>query len=101
MIRSKLAAAAALLALIAVSAPQQAGATHLRPKGATPTRVSLVPAFEPCTAPHAVPPPPLALGSCTPPLQSSLSVTVGTPDVNGAAAMAAGSTMLKTVGSPG
>src|SRR3954454_23826773 len=98
MIRSKLAAAAALLALIAVSAPPQAGATHVRPKGATPTRVSLVPAFEPCTVPNRTHAPPLAFGSCNPPLQSSLSAPIGTPDVNGAAAMAAGSSLFKTVG---
>jgi hypothetical protein len=63
-----------------------AQATHPRPKGATPLRVSMVPAYNACTAPNRTHGPPLAFPSCNPPVQSSSSITVGTPDANGAAA---------------
>ena len=67
-----------------------ASATHPRPKGATPLRVSLVPAFAQCTAPNRTHGPPLAFPSCNPPVQSSTAVTVGSPDANGAAANTGG-----------
>ena len=51
---------------------------YVRPKGATPVRVPLVPAFEQCTAPNREHGPPLAFGSCTPPAQESGELTVGT-----------------------
>jgi TolB protein len=54
-----------------------------RPLGATPLRVSLVPAFEACTAPNATHGAPLAYGSCSPPRQISPYLTVGTGDANG------------------
>ncbi len=69
-------------------APVQA--THPRPKGASPFRVPLVPAYNPCTAPDRRHGPPLAYPSCNPPAQSSAYLTVGTPDANGAAANAVG-----------
>ena len=68
-----------------------ASATHPRPKGATPLRVSLVPAFNACTAPNRTHGPPLAFPSCNPPVQSSSAVTIGSPDFNGAAANSEGS----------
>ena len=40
---------------------------YVRPKGASPLRVSLVPAFEPCTEPNRTHGPPLASQSCNPP----------------------------------
>ena len=40
---------------------------YARSKGATPTRVALVPAYAPCTTPNRVHGPPLAFGSCNPP----------------------------------
>ena len=46
---------------------QPVPATYVRPKGASPLRVSLVPAFEPCEAPNATHGSPLSSGSCTPP----------------------------------
>jgi hypothetical protein len=58
--------------------------THVRPKSANWTRVSLVPAFAACTAPNRTHGPPLAFGSCAPPQQASSQLTVGTPDANGA-----------------
>jgi hypothetical protein len=92
-------AAAALVMMVVAS---MASATHPRPKGATPLRVSLVPAFNACTAPNRTNGPPLAFPSCNPPVQSSTAVTVGTPDANGAAANSEGSVKLEViVGVPG
>jgi hypothetical protein len=55
-----------------------------RPKGASPTRVSLVPSFNSCSAgsanrSHGAP---LSHPSCAPPSQSSSVLTVGSPDAN-------------------
>ena len=64
--------------------------TYPRPKGATPLRASLVPAYKPCTAPNRTHGPPLAFPSCNPPVQQSSAITIGTPDANGSAANAVG-----------
>jgi hypothetical protein len=77
--------AVALMVLAALAA-----ATHIRPKAATPIRVSLVPAFKQCTAPNRQHGPPLAFPSCAPPVPTSSFVTVGTPDSNGAGANSTG-----------
>ena len=66
-----------------------ASANHPRPKGATPIRVSLVPAFNQCAAPNRTHGPPLAFPACNPPGPASSYVTVGTPDANGAPANSA------------
>jgi hypothetical protein len=65
-------------------------AGYPRPIGATPFRVSLVPAFAACTAPNRTHGPPLASPSCSPPTQSSGHLTVGAPDANGKPAEAVG-----------
>ena len=57
---------------------------YARPKGATPLRVPLVPAFQQCTAADRTHGPPLAFPSCASPAQTSGNLTVGTPDANGA-----------------
>ncbi len=57
-----------------------------RPKGATPIRVSLVPAYNECTSANRTHGPGLVFPSCNPPVRSSSTLTVGTPDANGAAA---------------
>jgi uncharacterized repeat protein (TIGR01451 family) len=73
-----------------------------RPKGATPLYASLVPSYQPCTAPNRTHGPPLVSSSCAPPEQESSSVTVGTPDANGRAANSVGSLRLRVVsGDPG
>jgi hypothetical protein len=59
---------------------------YVRPKGATPLRASLVPAYQECTTPDSTHGAPLDSPSCTAPQQSSPNVTVGTPDANGAGA---------------
>ena len=57
---------------------------YARPKGATPTRVSLVNAYRQCTSSNRTHGPPLAFGSCNPPVPESNELTIGTPDSNGA-----------------
>jgi acyl-homoserine lactone acylase PvdQ len=54
-----------------------------RPRGATPLKVSLVPAYRNCTSPNREHGPPFAVGSCAPPLLRSDYLTVGTLDSNG------------------
>jgi hypothetical protein len=68
-----------------------------RPKGASPLRVSLVPAYAGCSAPNRSHGAPLAFGSCAPPAQASPLLTVGTTDSNGANANAIASVRLDAV----
>ena len=70
---------------------------YARPKGATPLRVPLVPAYKECTAPNRTHGAPLAFGSCAPPDLASDFLTVGTPDANGRAANSIGSVRLDVV----
>ena len=65
-------------------------AGYPRPKGATPLRVSLVPAFQLCSSPNRTHGPALAFGSCNPPAPESTRLTVGSPDSNGQPAVAEG-----------
>ena len=67
-----------------IAAPVQA--THPRPAGATPIRLSLVPAYSHCAAPNRTHGPPLAFPSCDPPAQTSAQATLATPDAYGGAA---------------
>src|SRR4051794_21524261 len=92
-----LALALGVLGLMVVS--QVASATHVRPKGATPLRASLVPAYKQCTAPNRTHGAPLAFPSCNPPVQQSNFLTVGSPDANGAGANSTGF-ILRAVKSP-
>jgi hypothetical protein len=72
-----------------------------RPKGASPLRVSLIPAYAACTSPNRTHGAPLAFPSCAPPSQESGFLTVGTPDANGAGSNSFGSIVLRTiVGNP-
>ena len=74
---------------------------YARPKGATPIRVSLVPAYDQCASPNRIHGPSLAFSSCDPPVQSSSVATVGTPHANGAAARSIGSTRYDVqIGNP-
>jgi hypothetical protein len=100
--RMVLPAAVAAAALVMMVVASMASATHPRPKGATPLRVTLVPAFNACTAPNRTHGPPLAFPSCNPPVQSSTAITVGSPDANGAPANFEGFVKLEVlVGTPG
>jgi hypothetical protein len=92
-------AASALTMLVAA---EFASATHPRPVGATPMRVSMVPAYNACAAPNRNHGPPLAFPSCNPPTQSSTSLTIGSPDANGAGANSVGKINLAVkAGAPG
>ena len=55
-----------------------------RPKGATPTRFSLVPAFQECADSNRLHGPTLTFASCNPPAREPSELTVGTNDSNGA-----------------
>jgi hypothetical protein len=68
-----------------------------RPKGASPLRLSLVPAYQPCLAPNRQHGPPLDFGSCAPPDQASAGLTVGTADANGQPNRFAGYVRLATI----
>jgi hypothetical protein len=95
MANKTVALCAALGVLAAVAMTQVASASHPRPKGATPLRVSLVPAYKACAAPNRTHGAPLAFPSCNPAVQESNFLTVGTPDANGAGANATGFIRLK------
>jgi hypothetical protein len=68
---------------------------YARPRGATPLRASLVPAYQQCTVPNETHGAPLSFGSCNPPVAASPNLTVGTPDANGAAANGSGVVLLR------
>jgi hypothetical protein len=89
--RTALGAALALSALVVLLVAQTAQATHPRPKGATPLRTSLVVGYNACTVPNRTHGPSLVFPSCNPPVQTSTSVTVGSPDANAAPANMVGS----------
>jgi hypothetical protein len=75
--------------------------TYPRPRGATPFKTFLVPAYKACTAPDRMHGAPLSFGSCSAPQQTSSYLTVGTPDSNGLAASARGFMQYTTiVGNP-
>ena len=86
-----------VLATLCLLTATSAQATHPRPAGATPTRMSLVPAYAPCAAPNRTHGPPLAFASCNPPAQTSAQATVGTPDAFGGGANSTGYIRLRAV----
>ena len=67
-----------------------APSAYARPKGATPMRLPLVPAYDMCASPNRQHGAPLSFPSCAPPQQVSSRLTVGTPDANGASANSVG-----------
>jgi hypothetical protein len=93
-------ALAGVVGVVGVSLAQTAGASHVRPKGATPMRLSIVPAFKSCAAPNRTHGAPLAFPSCNPPVQNSNFLTVGTPDANGAGANATAFILARVDGTP-
>ena len=70
---------------------------YARPQGATPLRVSLVPAYVQCTGGNRMHGGPLAVTSCNPPAQSSGFLTVGTLDANGMTANAVASVRVDAI----
>lgn len=75
------------------------GPGYARPRGATPIRAPLAPAYKPCTAANRSHGSPLAFGSCNPPTQVSDFLTVGSPDANSAPANSIGSVTIQTTAS--
>jgi hypothetical protein len=69
-----------------------------RPRGATPMRASLVPAYKECTSGNRTHGSPFALPSCNPPVQSSSVLTVGTLDANGQVPKSVASARFDTIG---
>ena len=55
---------------------------YVRPKGASPVELSLVPAYQPCSDDNRTHGPPLAFPSCAPPQRTPGELTVGTADSN-------------------
>jgi len=78
----------------ASAATTVASPSYVRPRGATPIYMSLVPAYRQCTASNRTHGPSLSQPSCTPPVQSSSALTLGTPDANGSLANGGGSVRL-------
>jgi hypothetical protein len=74
---------------------QLSTASHVRPKGATPLRTPMVPAFKACATPNRTHGAPLAFPSCNPPVQASNFLTVGSPDANGAGANSVAFVLLR------
>jgi FG-GAP-like repeat len=72
-------------------------ANYVRPVGASPMRVPLVPAYRACRAPNRTHGPPLASPACAPPVQLSPYLTVGTSDANGKSADSTGSVRLAVI----
>jgi glucose/arabinose dehydrogenase/PKD repeat protein len=70
---------------------------YARPRGATPTRVPLVPAQRPCVLPTSVHGPPLLHPSCSPVRRFSTDATIGTPEANGLPARSIGYVRFRTV----
>ena len=70
---------------------------YARPRGATPTRVPLVPAQRPCVAANSLHGPPLLHPSCSPVRRFSTDATIGTPEANGLPARSIGYVRLRTV----
>lgn len=70
-----------------------------RPKGATPMRAPLVPAYNACAVGVAnrIHGTPLAYPSCNPPVRSSGVLTIGSPDANGFTANSVSSVKYKVV----
>ena len=71
-----------------------------RPKGASPMRASLAPAYKPCTTANRTHGAPLSFPSCSPPAQVSDFLTTGTPDANGTASNSLGSVTIRVLPAP-
>jgi WD40-like Beta Propeller Repeat len=68
---------------------------HVRPRGATPLYLPLVPAYKSCSATNSLHRPSIGgINDCVPPQIESSYLTVGTPDVNGAGAKFIGSVRI-------
>ena len=73
---------------------------YARPKAASPITVRLVPAFKECASPNGTHGAPLDEPSCSPQVQASDFLTVGTPDANRRSAESAGYVKLRVFSCP-
>jgi hypothetical protein len=67
----------AIVLVAALGAAGVAQASHIYPRGASPMRISFVPAYKQCTTPNRTHGAPLAFPSCLPPVPASAYLTVG------------------------
>ena len=82
--------------------PVNTASTYVRPAGATPLQIPLVPAAQECTAPNRTHGPPLAFGACAPPAPGSPNLTVGVGDGSPALSRSVGNVRLAVLpGAPG
>jgi hypothetical protein len=71
--------------------------SYPRPRGASPMRISLVPANQQCTSPNKTHGAPFAFSSCAPPQLASGQLTTGTPDSNSLPVRMTASLLLRVV----
>jgi hypothetical protein len=72
-------------------------AGYVRPRGATPLRASLVPAYAQCVSPNRTHGAPLSHPSCAPPALQPGLLTLGTPDANGVGAQGLASLSMTAI----
>jgi Tol biopolymer transport system component len=70
---------------------------YARPRNSSPNVFRLVPAQKPCSSPNASHGPPLDVASCSPAVQASDYLTVGTPDLNAQGANSTGYVTMKVL----
>ena len=70
---------------------------YVRPRGATPTRVSLVPAAKQCTSPNSTHGAPLSFPSCSPPQTETSATFLGVGDGHPVPARSIGSVVLRVI----
>ena len=70
---------------------------YVRPQSASRVTLPLVPAYNQCTSGNRTHGPPLVNPSCNPPVRSSTTLTVGSPDSNGKGANFTGNIKYKVV----
>jgi len=79
---------------------QPVTSAQVRPKGATPLFIPLVPAFRQCTSANSTHTVPLGYGSCAPPKAASIELTVGEPQVNAKPSNEEGFVRVRALASP-
>jgi hypothetical protein len=74
--------------------PNEAPSSFAHPRGATPLRISLVPAYQACVSANRTHGAPLAYPSCSPPRTATQTITFGVGDGTPPAAKSIGSVLL-------
>jgi hypothetical protein len=73
---------------------------YVRPRGATPMRVPLVPAYKKCAAPQTAHRGAISAASCYSPTLESSYLTVGSPETNGVGANSIGTVLFTAQAAP-